>query len=250
MIGFIAAARWIDKFLPTDSFWALVDGSTATGDFTLVTGWRLPPTWLFRPLISGIKVLAPGPHYIMLREREDGTRIQELAFTSGFPDCQFGVPATNVTLEQRVLELETQTNNRVSALSQMVDAMSSTVSSLNATVSSVVSASLSAYDVTLQSQMEAHKDEAVSRQQSAMAITNAVSSAITAATSRLNTVASFSSGIGGNLPQQPIVQASGNDITVTAAAGGTVRVSGGQCQTDVCGLAGQVAALTDALRQV
>ena len=96
--------------------------------------------------------------------------------------------------------------------------------------------------------MGTHDTEAMSTTQSLATANAAVSNAITSVVSRLGGVSSFSAGGGAALTGTPVVQTSGADVWVNAASGGTVRVNGAQCQTDVCGLAAQVAQLTDALR--
>jgi hypothetical protein len=115
---------------------------------------------------------------------------------------------------------------------------------LNATIS----AQISAYDLSLQQELSSHESLATATEQSLATANVAVSQAIASVVSRLGGVSSFSAGGAATLTGTPVVQTSGADVWVNAASGGTVRVNGAQCQTDLCGLAAQVAQVTNALR--
>lgn len=120
--------------------------------------------------------------------------------------------------------------------------------SLNA-LNATISAQISAYDVTLQTQLQTHEDEANQATASLATATASVSNAIASVLSRFSTVSPYSTGGAASLSSTPMIQTSATDVLINAASGGTVRVNGGQCQTDLCGLAAQVSQLTDALRQ-
>jgi hypothetical protein len=191
-------------------------------------------------------MLSAGPHSITLGEREDGTLVRHLEMSMGYPDCQFGAPPQepNVTADSvrlELLDLETATNNRIATLSSAVDAINSTIAS-----------AIAAYNVTLQSQMADHEAEAQTEHAEMASALSSATAAIAAITSRLTSVTSFSTGGGvvGAGTTLPLVQASNQDLSLNAGTGGTVRVAGGSCQTDLCELVGQVAQLTNALRQL
>ena len=229
-----------------DSWWTYLDDNIRSA--RLITGFRLAPTWTYRQLLAGPTMVSAGSHTITLAEREDATMARHIELSMGNPDCQFGAPPqeSNVTaasVRLELLDLETVTNNRISALSTAVDAVNSTIA-----------AAISAYNVTLQAQMADHEGEADTARASMTSALSTANAAITAITSRLTGVSTFSTGGGVVVgPLAPVVQTSGSsgqDIALNAGSGGTVRVSGGTCQTDLCELVSQVAQLTDALRQL
>ena len=229
----------------TDSYWAYLD--TDVGSANLVTGWGLAPNWNFRALLGAPVLMSPGPHTITLAEREDSTRVRFLEISQGYPDCQFGAPPVtpNITAESvrlEVLQLETDTNNRISALSSTIDAINSTIAS-----------AIAAYNITLQSQLGHVEAEHEAQHDAMVSAVSTATASIAAVTSRLSGVGSYSGGPGVTLPRTPAVQTSGTsaqDIALNAGLGGTVRVSGATCQADLCELVGQVSQLTDALRQL
>eukprot|EP00035_Acanthoeca_spectabilis_P021919 m.440932 g.440932 ORF g.440932 m.440932 type:complete len:385 (-) comp18591_c0_seq1:85-1239(-) len=254
-----------------DSFWTFVDNTYPP--FYQTTGWVAPPRWNYQALVGGATTFfAAGPHALNVAEREDGTRMRRLSITAGYPDCHFGAPPPANTsadaLLTRVLALETATNNRVSAVSTLVASVSSAAAANNASIMAAVSQATTVSTMTGSvSSMTASLSSAVSNAQSQVRVQStlqatmsgtlstagstatAVSSALASLTSRFGGVSNFNVGVASALPGSPVVASANQDLTLTAASGGTVRVSGGQCQADLCGLVGQVSQLTAALRQ-
>eukprot|EP00036_Acanthoecidae_sp_10tr_P007725 CAMPEP_0182921304 /NCGR_PEP_ID=MMETSP0105_2-20130417/4063_1 /TAXON_ID=81532 ORGANISM="Acanthoeca-like sp., Strain 10tr" /NCGR_SAMPLE_ID=MMETSP0105_2 /ASSEMBLY_ACC=CAM_ASM_000205 /LENGTH=336 /DNA_ID=CAMNT_0025058811 /DNA_START=30 /DNA_END=1040 /DNA_ORIENTATION=- len=209
-----------------DSFWVYLDGLTRP--YYYVRGVPRIPTWSTTTLQGGTQLWQAGAHSVHVVEREDGTRFRRIWMTSGYPDCSFGVPPTTATVLQRVLDLETSTNNRVSALSAAVAA-------LNSTVSTLVASAISSAVTTLRGEMSTQATTAA-----------AVSSAVAGLTARGSALNAFAPG-GGYTGAQAKVS---SDVqrNVVLQAPGAVTVQAGQCSTDFCSVAAQVQAITDALR--
>jgi hypothetical protein len=197
--------------------------------------------------MSGRSFFAAGVHTLNVAEREDGTRLRRVGMSMGYPDCQFGAPTSNNTADsvyQQVLDLETNTNNRVSQLSASVASLNASLSATESMVMASISSQVSTMGSSLQSQIAAQAS-------STMATTSTLSTAVGSLTSRLGNVQPFGTGAGtATLPSAPQLNRALNDITLAAATTGTVRVQGSQCSSDLCALVAQVSTLTDALRQV
>jgi hypothetical protein len=242
-----------------DSFWTYLDGVESVNRVTYVaTGFRLQPAWTYRPLRPSPTLFRQGTHTITLAEREDGTRMRRVGISMGYPVCQFGAPpaAPNNTADSvlaRVLTLETQTNNRVSAMSTGSAALNATVQALSASVSSsqsMVMVSVSQQVSTLRASVLSTTNSLQSQVTAQASTGTAVSTAMSSLSARLGTVGAFGTGGGGGaLPAAPQLGRSGRDVAIAAGAGGTVRIQGAQCQSDLCSLVSQVSQLTDALRQ-
>eukprot|EP00037_Helgoeca_nana_P019601 m.191660 g.191660 ORF g.191660 m.191660 type:complete len:364 (-) comp24933_c0_seq2:834-1925(-) len=242
-----------------DSFWTYLDGVESVNRVTYVaTGFRLQPAWTYRLLRPSPTLFRQGTHTITLAEREDGTRMRRVGISMGYPVCQFGAPpaAPNNTADSvlaRVLTLETQTNNRVSAMSTGSAALNATVQALSASVSSsqsMVMVSVSQQVSTLRASVLSTTNSLQSQVTAQASTGTAVSTAMSSLSARLGTVGAFGTGGGGGaLPAAPQLGRSGRDVAIAAGAGGTVRIQGAQCQSDLCSLVSQVSQLTDALRQ-
>lgn len=188
-----------------DSFWSFFDGNRAA-TFMVSTGISvLAPNWGTGAFLAGPTYLSVGPHTFSVAEREDGSRFRRLGLTSGYSDCQFGLPSASVS---------TQVSTAVSALRT---------------------------DLVTQIQLQTSSIAATNM------LASATSTALSSMRARLTGLAGF--GVGsGVTASSPQVVGSGQDITLTAGQGGTVRVVGSQCSSDLCGLTAQVSRLTDALR--
>lgn len=185
--------------------------------------------------------------------------MRRVGMSMGYPECRFGAPppAPNNTADSvfaRVLVLETQTNNRVSAISTNLDTLNTT---LNMAMSSSLSSSQSMIMGSVSQQISTLRASVLSTtntlqsQVTAQASTGtAVSTAMSTLSARLGALVSFGTGAGAaGLPADPQMERSGNDVMIGASAGGTVRIQGQTCQSDLCSLVNQVSQLTNALRQ-
>ena len=79
---------------------------------------------------GGVNLVA-GTHNVTLREREDGARLRRLRITTGYPSCQFATfnPHWNITtphVYDRILALETESNNRITAVEDAVGSLTDT----------------------------------------------------------------------------------------------------------------------------
>jgi hypothetical protein len=108
--------------------------------------------------MSGRSFFAAGVHTLNVAEREDGTRLRRVGMSMGYPDCQFGAPTSNNTADsvyQQVLDLETNTNNRVSQLSASVASLNASLSATESMVMASISSQVSTMGSSLQSQIAA-----------------------------------------------------------------------------------------------
>ena len=142
-----------------------------------------------------------------------------------------------------MLEIETITNNRVSALEGNVTVLSDQLATANAqlsTIGSQVAASISTQVASLRSDIQT---------QSTVARVDAIESRMAVQASAVPAFAV--AGGSSSTSSTQSISAVGQDIILEAPGrGGSVMLSSAECAaTDLCELARSVAAITDALRQ-
>lgn len=239
-----------------DSFWTGIDGDRSSE--RIWTNIPRMPTWGGAPPAFERNMrLEAGVHTFNVAEREDGTALRRVMMVAGYPDCMFGEQPLNAgDVLARVIELETQTNDRVSALQSTVSALQSNLTQAQTEASTAVAvmAAMSTQVATsVASQIAAFRAELQTQNTAEESRAAALSDRVGAIESRMvgqAAVPAFAVGASGPGAGTPSITAVGPNLKLAAAGGGDVKVTGGGCfEADLCGLAQTVQAITEALRQ-